>query len=390
MSWKGNRVFDNGKSFIDWLDENFGSYVSRCISELHVHHTLKPNHSNSQSTLQLHKNMKNFHVRTNKWSDIGQHLTIGKDGKVVLGRSVKVSPASAKGYNGNGNWHPFMFEMIGNFDKGHDELKGEQLETVLEIGHYFHVKKGKPIKFHREMSSKTCPGSGINKSKFVDEVKSYKGKVTVSSESPKPSKKVSGGSLGLVDWMKTKGMDSSFYNRKKLADKYGIKKYKGTAEQNTKLLNVLKSNKTKPTSKANKVSSGKGGIEVGDTVTLSKTANRYATGQKIPASVKGKKYTVQQVKTDRILLKEIYSWVNKKDVSKGNKTKGNKAIVPYPGKSIELGSVGKDVERVQRAVKVNPDGVFGKKTRSAVIKYQKRHNLMPDGIVGPKTWNVMF
>jgi len=35
------------------------------------------------------------------------------------------------------------------------------------------------------------------------------------------------------------------------------------------------------------------------------------------------------------------------------------------------------------------DGIFGNKTRQAVIKFQKAKNLIPDGIVGPKTREVM-
>lgn len=66
------------------------------------------------------------------------------------------------------------------------------------------------------------------------------------------------------------------------------------------------------------------------------------------------------------------------------------AIVPYPGKPIKLGSRGKDVERIQRAVNVTPDGIFGPITEKAVKEYQKRHGLHADGIVGPITWGVMF
>lgn len=32
------------------------------------------------------------------------------------------------------------------------------------------------------------------------------------------------------------------------------------------------------------------------------------------------------------------------------------------------------------------DGVFGPKTKQAVIQFQKDHGLSPDGIIGPKTW----
>ncbi|MYL45072.1 hypothetical protein GLV94_05405 [Virgibacillus halodenitrificans] len=170
--WSADKQFKNGKEFISWLDKHYGDYISKYISELHVHHTWKPNHSYSESLLQLNKSMRNFHVGTRGWSDIGQHTTIGKNGDVILGRNIKIMPASAFGHNGSTNWHPFMFEMIGDFDKGRDRLDGGQLETVMEISKYFH-KKGKKIRFHREMDSrKSCPGTGISKSWFMNQVKS--------------------------------------------------------------------------------------------------------------------------------------------------------------------------------------------------------------------------
>ncbi|WP_307847890.1 peptidoglycan-binding domain-containing protein [Metabacillus bambusae] len=68
----------------------------------------------------------------------------------------------------------------------------------------------------------------------------------------------------------------------------------------------------------------------------------------------------------------------------------SKSIVAYPGHLIKKGSRGKDVERVQRAVSVSPDGVFGTKTEVAVKAYQKRHGLKVDGLVGRETWNKLF
>ncbi|HET6872159.1 MAG TPA: hypothetical protein VFH42_04140, partial [Sporolactobacillaceae bacterium] len=43
----------------------------------------------------------------------------------------------------------------------------------------------------------------------------------------------------IVDYMKSKGMDSSYGNRAKLAAQYGIKGYQGTAGQNISLLGYL-------------------------------------------------------------------------------------------------------------------------------------------------------
>jgi len=86
------------------------------------------------------------------------------------------------------------------------------------------------------------------------------------------------------------------------------------------------------------------------------------------------------------------NWINPDETKADPKqtVKSEKAIVPYPGKLIKKGSKGKDVERIQRAVKVKADGIFGPNTEKEVKAYQKRHDLTADGIVGPDTWNRMF
>ncbi|MBC2375598.1 M15 family peptidase [Listeria welshimeri] len=69
------------------------------------------------------------------------------------------------------------------------------------------------------------------------------GKGTSASNSSKPSANANTNSLGLVDYMNLNKLDSSFANRKKLANQYGIKNYTGTATQNTTLLAKLKAGK---------------------------------------------------------------------------------------------------------------------------------------------------
>jgi N-acetylmuramoyl-L-alanine amidase CwlA len=71
----------------------------------------------------------------------------------------------------------------------------------------------------------------------------------------------------------------------------------------------------------------------------------------------------------------------------------NQAIVPYPGHLFKVTKPmmrGKDVERIQRAVGVTPDGIYGNDTKNAVMAYQKRKGLAADGIVGINTWNTLF
>lgn len=54
----------------------------------------------------------------------------------------------------------------------------------------------------------------------------------------------------------------------------------------------------------------------------------------------------------------------------------------------------KDVRYLQQSLTKNGypvaiDGLFGKETEQAVIKFQKQKRIAVDGIVGPQTWNQL-
>lgn len=55
-------------------------------------------------------------------------------------------------------------------------------------------------------------------------------------------------------------------------------------------------------------------IDKGSRVKVKNNAKRYATGQIIPDRIKGREFTVQQVKSGQALLKEIVSWVLMSDL----------------------------------------------------------------------------
>jgi hypothetical protein len=135
--------------------------------ELHVHHTWSPSHKdfNGANGLQLQEAMKNYHVNTNGWQDIGQHVTLLPDGLFVTGRVFAMTPASIAGYNTGA----FACEMLGNFDTGHDSFAGKQKLSMLQLARYFY-DRGRYIRFHRENAPKTCPGTSIDKNKFMQEV----------------------------------------------------------------------------------------------------------------------------------------------------------------------------------------------------------------------------
>lgn len=72
------------------------------------------------------------------------------------------------------------------------------------------------------------------------------------------------------------------------------------------------------------------------------------------------------------------------------------ARASYYGKSeknntlLKIGSKGEDVKKLQEALGITADGIFGPQTQKAVIEYQKKHGLKVDGIAGPQTLSHLF
>lgn len=58
--------------------------------------------------------------------------------------------------------------------------------------------------------------------------------------------------------------------------------------------------------------------------------------------------------------------------------------------SLAKGSTGEDVKKLQSALGVTPDGVFGDKTEAAVRQYQQNNGIGVDGIAGNTTLNKLY
>lgn len=64
-------------------------------------------------------------------------------------------------------------------------------------------------------------------------------------------------------------------------------------------------------------------------------------------------------------------------------------------RTIRKGSRGEGVKLLQEKLKnigysIYPDGIFGSKTKSVVMQFQRDNNLYPDGIAGPLTWRAVY
>tara|TARA_Y100000389_G_C17437624_1_gene506522 strand:- start:883 stop:1752 length:870 start_codon:yes stop_codon:yes gene_type:complete len=56
---------------------------------------------------------------------------------------------------------------------------------------------------------------------------------------------------------------------------------------------------------------------------------------------------------------------------------------------LKLGSVGDEVKKLQRILKLVIDGDFGPVTKKAVEAFQQKMSLLVDGMVGPKSWEKL-
>ena len=54
--------------------------------------------------------------------------------------------------------------------------------------------------------------------------------------------------------------------------------------------------------------------------------------------------------------------------------------------TLRIGSKGNDVKKLQQALGITADGIYGSQTAAAVKNYQKKNGLDVDGIVGKNTW----
>src|SRR5699024_5643712 len=79
----------------------------------------------------------------------------------------------------------------------------------------------------------------------------------------------------------------------------------------------------------------------GGKVHLKYSATHYATGEKIPNRYKNKTYTIQQKGSNRMLLKELYSWVKTSDLSTNKHTTNNFIV----GQKVKINSTAKKYSR---------------------------------------------
>ena len=134
----------------------------RNIDTIVVHCTAtRPQWWEGKSAEEKVREVRDWHVSGNGWSDIGYHFLIDRDGKVVTGRPIERAGAHAKGHNatsigislfgGHGSTRTDQF--LDNFTPEQDKALRNLIQK-LEV-QYPTIHK---IIGHNEVSAKACPG----------------------------------------------------------------------------------------------------------------------------------------------------------------------------------------------------------------------------------------
>lgn len=204
--------------FCNWIAK---FKIARTVLFVQEHHTYSPNYSlfKGDNHFELQRGMKNYHVNSNGWADIGQHFTIFPDGTVLTGRSLEQSPACILGNNANA----ICIENLGNFDMGADKMNDAQAKAIIAITaalckkfnlaintnsivyhHWFNLSTGE--RNNGTKNNKSCPGTnffGGNKvedcqKNFIPKVKAMiDGKIEVENPDVIRFVQVTAGSLNI-------------------------------------------------------------------------------------------------------------------------------------------------------------------------------------------------
>src|SRR5690625_3062872 len=196
--------------------------------------TNKANNANADILISCHHN-----ANTGKWGN-------------WTGTETYHYPGSTKGQQLAQKIHPHVVKAYGLRDRGIKSanfhmLRESRMPAILIEGGFM----DSTIDIKKLRDNKVLNRAGKN---IADAIARYfnlrkkTNKTTTKSSNKKSSSKSTKKSTykgsSIVDYLKSVGQSSSFAHSKKLAQRYGIKNYKGTASQNTRLYNDLRCKKS--------------------------------------------------------------------------------------------------------------------------------------------------
>ncbi|WP_437183302.1 N-acetylmuramoyl-L-alanine amidase [Shouchella miscanthi] len=214
-----------------------------------------------------------WHFTVDDGQTIYQHLPLNENGW-----------HAGDGGSGTGNRQSIGIEICVNRDGDFQQAMRNAGQLTRQLMDQFQIPLDRVVA-HQHWSGKRCPANIINAGgiEMFRTLIPNASTIPVEEEnnapapSPQPTSPPSNGSGNqttgsIVTYLNSIGVDSSFENRARLASQNGIQNYTGTAEQNTRLLSLLRngqesSGNTPSPSPAPPPSSGSGNQTTGSIVT---------------------------------------------------------------------------------------------------------------------------
>jgi hypothetical protein len=139
----------------------------REITHIVLHHTAGSDHAD-----RLEKpSIRNYHIHTRGWSDIGYHFIVEKYDKeyeVIVGRPLDIPGAHVRGHNQNS----IGIALVGNYEQ--DTPTQEAYDTIADriVKPLKRIFPDAEIVGHFDLAATKCPGSNFSVCEIKERVKS--------------------------------------------------------------------------------------------------------------------------------------------------------------------------------------------------------------------------
>ncbi|KAM9113728.1 peptidoglycan-recognition protein SC2-like [Pangshura tecta] len=124
-----------------------------------IHHTAGKRCTSQASCSREVKGIQNYHMDTQRWSDIGYNFLIGEDGRVYEGRGWSTVGAHAKNWNSKS----LGFSFLGNFSSitpSTAALNAAKSLIRCAVSKGF-LSRTYTLKGHRNVNQTSCPGNAL-------------------------------------------------------------------------------------------------------------------------------------------------------------------------------------------------------------------------------------
>lgn len=129
------------------------------VTRLTLHHTGQHKGMVGKSDLEIVRMIDRYHREGRKWSSIGYHYLVGRDGRIYEGRPASIQGAHVSRHN-SGN---IGISCIGDFQQRlpGDRQLGALVSFLEDQRRHYGVAK-KRVYGHKDLGSTICPGKALH------------------------------------------------------------------------------------------------------------------------------------------------------------------------------------------------------------------------------------